>query len=125
MVAVGVEFCSAIPGGVHQPTLGLGSWTGRSHADLRLCRGAALRVSRFTVPLHDATREHYAIRLEYDGVIASWAVKMRDDHAARGSDIVRERTQSVRSGRTLDDLRAEGSGSGRRPWVREVPHVHA
>jgi bifunctional non-homologous end joining protein LigD len=31
-------------------------------------------VARFTVSLHDATREHYDLRLEYDGVLASWAV---------------------------------------------------
>ncbi len=163
-----------------------------------------MSAPRFTVSLHDATSEHYDLRLEYDGVLASWAVprgpsldpgqrrlavrtpdhdlaglgfeghvatggrrssrrrgtgavvlwdagtyrpvgdlpvreaikrghvvvelageklrggfaltrtsadgwilvKMRDEQARRGSDVVAERPESVRSGLTLDDLRA-------------------
>ncbi len=153
-----------------------------------------MSAPRFTVSLHDATSEHYDLRLEYDGVLASWAVprgpsldpgqrrlavrtpdhdlaglgfegrgrrgsgavllwdagtyrpvgelpvreaierghvvvelageklrggfaltrtsadgwilvKMRDEQARRGSDVVADRPESVSSGLTLDDLR--------------------
>ncbi len=41
-------------------------------------------------------------------------VKVRDEHARAGSDIVAERPASVRSGKTWQDLRDEQAPGGRR-----------
>ncbi len=40
----------------------------------RAARPAAKRASRYVIQKHDATRLHYDLRLELDGVMLSWAV---------------------------------------------------
>jgi DNA ligase D-like protein (predicted 3'-phosphoesterase) len=69
-----------------------------------LTRGHAVFV------LHgEKLRGGFALQRTRPGAKAQWLlIKRRDDAARPGSDIARERPQSVLSGRTLDELRASG-----------------
>lgn len=48
-------------------------------------------------------------------------VKVRDEHARPGSDIVAEQPASVRSGRTWQELADEHPPAGTEPAARELP----
>jgi DNA ligase D-like protein (predicted 3'-phosphoesterase) len=56
-------------------------------------------------------RGGFALQRTRGGAKAQWLlIKRRDEHARAASDVVRERPESVVSGRTLDEVVGEGGG---------------
>jgi DNA ligase D-like protein (predicted 3'-phosphoesterase) len=69
---------------------------------------AALRAGHLRFALHGhKLRGGWALTRTRDEPREQWIlVKMRDEHADRGGDVVRDRPESVVSGRTLEDVAA-------------------
>ncbi len=85
---------------------------GRSGEPSGSSRAASRRGPRFVIQHHAATSDHYDLRLEVDGVLASWAVPKGPSTDPREKRMARRTEDHPLDYETFEGTIAEGYGAG-------------